>query len=144
MLLAIDGAARLGWALFDVTDGSLYASGAMPFERFAKRGLEDRLGMMLVPCDRIVIEAHHARKRERDPNRILTLAWTCGEIAGICRERYGVVPEKIYESTWKGSVDKTIHNARVRRHLGWPDDRGTPDELDAIGLGVFAFQRIKL
>jgi hypothetical protein len=145
LCLAIDPGIETGWALFDGRTRRLLACGAG--ERWPG------------PVARVLIErpqVYSARLSKGNPNDLITLAIRVGRYL----ERLGALGVPIDESrdtvlpnAWKGQVPKGVHNRRVLGGLD-PEDRATADRcltplanglrddaIDAIGLGVWAFER---
>ena len=137
MILSIDPGEDTGWA--QSLHGRIVACGLNrpPFTR---------------GTDRVVIEQPEYRPHSRvDPNGLITLAIRVGRAA----ERAVIIGVDLVDlvkpSTWKGSVPKPIHNARVRAALD-PAEQAIlaackcpagklNNVIDAIGLNLWALGR---
>jgi predicted nuclease with RNAse H fold len=98
----------------------------------------------------------YPHRSKGDPNDIVDLAMTAGEIRGFARAA-GCHIIEVFPRTWKGQVPKEIHHARVLKHLADDELRLLDVEarkfsktnpngydhnmLDAVALGLWFLQR---
>lgn len=148
-LTAIDPGATSGWAQF--TAGKLSAAGIFrdyEYPAVWHRGYEQTL---VLEIPRI-----YPHRSKGDPNDIVQLALTVGEIRGHYRPLVTHLSET-YPATWKGQVPKEIHHARVLKVLADDEKKLLDAErrkvtktnphgydhnmLDAVGLGLWFLQR---
>lgn len=99
-----------------------------------------------LPTKRLVVELPEIRVQgggKGDPNLLVALAYNLGVWVGRYVQ-YESDPEPVRPFAWKGNVPKHIMLERIKMHiLNGP----TPlvenhNELDAIGLGLFALGRM--
>lgn len=146
---AIDPGATAGWAQF--TAGKLSAAGIFRNHEYPAvwhRGYDQTL-VLEVP--RI-----YPHRSKGDPNDIVELALTVGEIRGHYRPLVTRLIET-YPASWKGQVPKEIHHARVLKALADDEKKLLDVEkrkvtktnphgfdnnmLDAVALGLWFLQR---
>jgi hypothetical protein len=82
-------------------------------------------------------------------NDLITLAMRAGRIAGICSAWGCLQPVRtVWPATWKGQLPKDVMWSRIARSLR-PDELPTwaalktGDGRDAVGLGLWALQRLR-
>lgn len=79
-------------------------------------------------------------RRKINPNAIVTLAFTAGEIAGRIAARADCVSmSAIAPRTWKGQVAKAAMLNRIRSRYHECELGLSDDEIDAIGIAAFGF-----
>ena len=146
---AIDPGRTSGWAQF--TAGKLSAAGTFrdhDYPAVWHRGFDQTL---VLEIPRI-----YPHRSKGDPNDIVDLALTVGEIRGHYRPLVTRVIET-FPANWKGQVPKEIHHARVLRQLADDELRLLEGEkrkvskthphgydhnmLDAVALGLWFLQR---
>lgn len=146
MLLSIDPGANSGWAVYD--NSTLVACGRSVPPAAWLEGVTDAV------IERPRIYPHG---RTRNPNDIVTLAVTVGELAGALRA-YGIGVRYVEPRQWKGTLDANTCCRRAWARLR-EDERavaakyepppkgdvpGTKHNvLDAIGLGLWQVGRFK-
>lgn len=146
---AIDPGRLSGWAQF--TAGSLSAAGVFVEDKYPAvwhRGFDQTL---VLEIPRI-----YPHRSKGDPNDIVELALTVGEIRGYYRPLVTRLIET-YPASWKGQLPKEIHHARVLKMLS-DDERMLLDVekrkvsktnphgydhnmLDAVALGLWFLSR---
>ncbi len=139
-LLAIDPGADTGWARFD--EKRLTACGlGVPLAAETRRVLIER--PMIYPGGR----------QKARPADVIKLAVRAGEMGGQYARTAGIEPEYIEPHTWKGSVSKDIHHARIWAKLTPAEQAIVSDAargvapskrhniLDAVGIGLFGIGR---
>jgi len=143
MFLAVDPGIDTGWAAFE-NCGELIRCGVgdPPFSGYPL-------------ADIVVMEkprVYSARNSKGDPNGLIILAMQLGRYWERA-EKSGLKSVFVFPQTWKGTVPKDIHNARVYGAL-------TPQEqtivgkcgtglakgkihnmIDAVGLGKWAYEK---
>lgn len=145
MLLSIDPGANTGWAIFD--GQALVACGRGSPSSEQLQGVTEAL------LEHPVI---YPRGGTRNPNDIVKLAVTTGEIAGILRANR-IDVRYVEPRAWKGTIDGDACCRRVWSRLSdverqgpgakWrPEERGPvkggkDHVLDAIGIGLHAVGR---
>lgn len=153
-LLAIDPGATSGWARFhgEVLDD------AGKFDFVAVEGIDFSLPQSNLYCGgQLVIEIPrvYPRSGKGDPNDIIELAMKAGEIRGYYRH-LGMKVREVYPRTWKGTVPKDVHGARVLAALTDIErsllekvkvtktnaNGYNHNELDAVGLGLWHLKRM--
>ena len=125
MLLAIDPGADAGWALLG--DDKLLAA-----------GLNE--GALREAPTRAVIERpmiYPGGRQKARPADVIKLAVRAGEWGGRISERFGIEPEYVEPHTWKGTVPKEIHQARIWAKL----DASERTVLDKAGSGIAPSKR---
>lgn len=136
LILAIDPGNDTGWAIDQ--DGRLIGCGVSSKGSFwAPRKV-----------DHMVIErpeVYQARFMKGNPNDIITLAITVGELCERVRP-YCTFQTLVLPKQWKGSIDKDVHHGRIQDALSPEDlafvaEKGkrypkskTHNMWDAIGL----------
>lgn len=143
-LLSIDPGKgiRTGHAVFE--DGILFQAGnglPCPEEGFYKK------------IDLVVIERPQWRGIGSKENiaDLLVLAELVGEYAQLFRSS-GIEVERVWPSTWKGSVPKDIHQKRILAKLSPDEIEVIPKRprakdhdhniLDAVGVGLWKLRRL--
>ena len=143
-IIAIDPGAISGWALF--------REGSLIFAAYVDQITLSNFPPTVPVPGRVIIERpviYPFGMGNADPDDLIKLAILVGELRGFyIRLLYAV--ELVKPRTWKGTVPKKIHNARVLAKL-------TPEELallpkrprakdydhnmvDAIGLGLWKLE----
>ncbi len=155
MYLAIDPGRDTGWALFRAMD-QLLACGVGDPRKFGP-GWPVGAGHLQAAVQTVIIERptiYTSRNMKGDPNDIVTLAIGVGEYKEYFQSR-GARVSMIEPRSWKGSLPKDVHHARVWGELGDSDKNVVAESgrlvapskrhnmLDAIALGRGAF-RFKL
>lgn len=141
MLLTVDPGAVSGWALFN-KDAKLLVSCGL-----------DAINEAKVDVDRAVIERPHAGEARARKKDLLTLAIRAGEWGGLIMANFGVTPEYVEPSKWKGSTPKGISQKRILARLTARERtikelacKGVAESkchniVDAIGIGLWALGR---
>jgi len=82
------------------------------------------------------LQKHRLHRERSSTDNVIRLAGmaTVFHVAVPAVYRLGFYPDQ-----WKGTVPKNIHHARLQKKL--PEGNYTPDELDAIGLGLYAIKK---
>jgi hypothetical protein len=138
--LAIDPGACTGWALFGGAGGFVACGiGEPPFDTAIRR---------------VVIELPQVYPNHPvPPNDLITLAFLAGRYVGTSASA-GADAATVFPHEWKGNLPKDVCAARVLARLT-PDECAIVDRLkvpkgklhnvmDAIGIGLFAFRKIRL
>lgn len=142
--LSIDPGVNTGWALFgESTLLVACGAGGPPFEAPPV-------------LNRVVIELPQVYPGDPvPPQDLITLSFQAGQYAraGVVRTAQVSV---VFPHAWKGNLPKKVCAARVRGHLS-PDERMIVDKLepgvpagqmhnvmDAIGIGLFAFRKVRI
>ena len=141
--LAIDPGAHSGWAFWRSAQ-ELIACGS---------GDPRLLPGMVAKA--VIIERpeiYGARFMKGDPNLLVTLAIGVGRYVEYYESR-GARVALVLPKAWKGQIPKPIHHARLEASFS-PHERATVaeglkyvakshhhDVLDAVGLGIAAFQK---
>ncbi len=144
--LAVDPSTRAtGWALFVV--GRLNACGLIrasdSLEMIAAVGRELPAGFTgIIELPQI----YRQRQQKGDPNDLIHVAAVAGACAAKCKASRFILPR-----TWKGTVPKSIDNARTLKALTAQESavlQGVEipaflvdNVLDAIGLGLWETKR---
>lgn len=140
-LLAIDPGANSGWAFFDSA------------RRLSACGLGNAPEGLIVAAGRALIERPkiYPRGRTKNPNDVLAVAVSAGEHGGRCKAA-GAQVDYVEPRSWKGTIDKATHHARVlerldARETAIVDRLGLPKSkrhnvLDAVALGLFGVGRL--
>ncbi len=136
MLLTIDPGAHTGWALFRGT--SLQACGLTTPAKWSN--------MPGPPCDVLIEEPTLYRHGKARPADVMALQLKVGQLKGWL-ESVGCKVELVQPRTWKHSVPKPIHHARISKALTDAERRlaegARGDTWDAIGLGLWKLKRMK-
>jgi hypothetical protein len=146
---AIDPGLTSGWAQF--TAKKLSGAGVFrehDYPAVWHRGYEQTL---VIEVPRI-----YPHRSKGDPNDIVQLALTVGEIRGHYRPQVTRIVET-YPASWKGQVPKEIHHARVLKQLADDETRILAPHarrfskthphgfdhnlLDAVALGLWFLRR---
>lgn len=137
-LLAVDPGACAGYAYF--TNGTLFAAGLLPCE------LLPHVLVIEIP------QIYTLRTSKADPNDIITLAVSAGEVIGRVQARGCQRVIRVRPHEWKGAIPKEVHHARLLKSLT-PRERRIVEALklpkskvhnvwDAIGIGKWALERV--
>ena len=143
-MIAIDPGKWSGWALFH--RGKLHAAGVLSEAAI----LEAPPVPEWAPAIAVIEEPriYPLGRGKGDPNDILKLALTVGDLRGFYR-RHGLHVELVTPRRWKGTVPKAIHGERVLAALA-PDEVAILPTLpktkrhnmvDAIGIGVWWLEK---
>lgn len=150
MLLSIDpssAAARVGWAIFDGRVLVTCGKGSPP-------------APWLTDVTEAIIEhpVIYPHGRTPNPNDVVKLAVTVGELAGVL-SAHGLSVRYVEPRAWKGTLDKDTgcrrawsrlqdHEQAVAAKFKPPASGKVPGSiehtLDAIGIGLFAVGRWRL
>ncbi len=106
----------------------------------------------VLPTDNAIIELPqiYPGPRDEDPNDLIQVARCVGQWECELR-RAGATVRLVHPREWKGSVPKTVHNARVLAALTDAERARLPklpasklhNVLDAVGLGLWLLKRIR-
>ncbi len=145
VVVAIDPGDTTGWAIF--WDGALFEAGCTTK---LPRDLPD---VPLLPASLVVeIPVIYPMGRGKgDSNDLIKLAELAGMIRGWYLSRApGLVTATVAPRTWKGTVPKKIHNARVLDKLTSKERAILPmrprakdydhNMVDALGIGLWQLQ----
>jgi hypothetical protein len=141
-LITIDPGRITGWSIWNAS-GVLLAAGTASLDELFKPG---RLPAP-VAGTLVLIEMPRAYggRTKGDPDDLLDLAMIVGEIKRHYQAA-GCTVELVWPRTWKGTVPKPIHNARVLNALNDQELRLLPrirnhNMVDAVGLGLWKLRR---
>lgn len=139
-ILAIDSGKDTGWALFE--NAELIAC-----------GLDRETNPTPNYPTRAVIERPHAGKSKASKDDIIVLAIRAGEQGGRVLARYGIEPEYIIPTVWKGSIDKDVAARRIWEKLNQKEQVVVTQAgkvvakskhhniIDAVGIGLHVVGR---
>ncbi len=149
-VIAIDPGERTGWALFD--NGTLVEAGTMSKAEIllnppCPSGRKNYLDVAVIELPVI----YPLGLGKGDPNQLIDLAVFVGDLRGFYVRRLSLDVVLVRPRTWKGTVPKRIHNARVLEALT-PDERALlprrprardydHNMLDAVGLGLWQLRK---
>lgn len=147
-LMAFDPGKITGWASFENT--SLSHAGVVKNATFAEPvefwPVEDWPLVVVIEMPR-----WYPQEREIDVNDLLDLSRLVGRIEGFFAKE-GSRIEIVYPRSWKGTVPKKIHNARVLAALTKEEIALLPrrprakdhdhNVLDAVGIGLWKLGRM--
>ena len=150
LIFAIDPGANPGFAIVAENDRVVWCG----------TGKDEAIGHFrsLIPSVVVIEKPTIYPHSKVPPNDIVTLAFTAGELLGAFHAhaiatRPLVV--RVEPRTWKGSKSKELHGPEIKRYAA---RAGTPldpwlasvaqshrhDVIDAVGLGQWAAQRVRL
>ena len=145
----IDPGKASGWAQY--SGGKLFACGIFSDWQYPQVW-HGGFQQLVLEVPRI-----YPNRSKGDPNDIVELALTAGEIRGHYRPLVTSIIE-VFPASWKGQVPKDIHHARVLRELGEDERRLLDVEkrkptktnphgydhnmLDAVALGLWFLKRM--
>lgn len=117
IVLGVDPGQRTGLAL--VVDGVPACVDVVPGHVAPRRALA-MAGHPIAGPVRVVIERpriHAVGRLKGDPNQLLDLSVLVGRIAGTVETLAHVTAELVSPADWKGSIPKSIHQARTAAAL---------------------------
>ena len=143
IVVSIDPGNNYGWATW--LDGKLVGSGNGKVGKFTSIWLPG------LYADLVIIETPYFYPGDRpgQANSLIKLAYTAGQLSlkvPLCVPNGRI--ETVKPSQWKGSVPKIIHQKRIITELEQYGHaapvRATSDEIDAIGIGLWAQKNLKV
>jgi hypothetical protein len=143
-LIAIDPGKVSGWALFYYTQ--LHAAGVLDEEEILDHPPVPEWDPVLAVIE--VPRIYPMGKGKGDPNDLLTLALSVGDLRGFYQRR-GMRVRLVTPRQWKGTAPKDIHNRRILDNLNEHETEVLPslakskahNMIDAIGLGLWVLGR---
>ena len=142
IVVAIDPGTHYGWSTW--LEGKMVGSGSGHCDKSISiwmPGLRARLVVVEYPY-------FYPGDRPGQANSLIKLAYIAGLLVASVPIDDGGRVEHVKPATWKGSVPKKIHQERIKAdfdaYQGRPVLlRTASDELDAIGLGLWAQTHLK-